>query len=79
MMGPMVISKKRIKAAGCILPVSHNLDIPKELDCAIGLRWEFLRSRMHMPLLCLKKPALFLWLIAANFIFASMPKNWKAC
>ena len=29
-----VISKKRIKAAGCILPVSHNLDIPKEL----GLR-----------------------------------------
>ena len=29
--GAMVISKKRIKAAGCILPVSHNLDIPKEL------------------------------------------------
>ena len=32
--GAMVISKERIKAAGCILPVSHNLDIPKEL----GLR-----------------------------------------
>ena len=32
--GAMVISKKRIKAAGCILPVSHDLDIPKEL----GLR-----------------------------------------
>ena len=32
--GAMVISKNRIKAAGCILPVSHNLDIPKEL----GLR-----------------------------------------
>lgn len=32
--GAMVISKKRIKAAGCILPVSHNFDIPKEL----GLR-----------------------------------------
>lgn len=32
--GAMVISKRRIKAAGCILPVSHNLDIPKEL----GLR-----------------------------------------
>ena len=29
-----VISKKRIKAAGCILPVSHDLNIPKEL----GLR-----------------------------------------
>ena len=32
--GAMVISKKRIKAAGCILSVSHDLDIPKEL----GLR-----------------------------------------
>lgn len=32
--GAMLISKNRIKAAGCILPVSHNLDIPKEL----GLR-----------------------------------------
>lgn len=32
--GAMIISKKRIKAAGCILPVSHSLNIPKEL----GLR-----------------------------------------
>ena len=32
--GAMVITRKRIRAAGCILPVSHNLDIPKEL----GLR-----------------------------------------
>ena len=32
--GAMIISDQRIKAAGCILPVSHNLDIPKEL----GLR-----------------------------------------
>lgn len=32
--GAMIISQHRIKAAGCILPVSHNLDIPKEL----GLR-----------------------------------------
>ena len=32
--GAMVVSKHRIKAAGCILPVSHNMDIPKEL----GLR-----------------------------------------
>ena len=32
--GAMIISQKRIKAAGCILPVSHDLDIPKEL----GLR-----------------------------------------
>jgi diadenylate cyclase len=32
--GAMVISNKRIEAAGCILPVSHSLSIPKEL----GLR-----------------------------------------
>ena len=32
--GAMVIFRKRIEAAGCILPVSHNQDIPKEL----GLR-----------------------------------------
>lgn len=32
--GAMVISNKRIKAAGCILPVSHSVSIPKEL----GLR-----------------------------------------
>lgn len=32
--GAMVISHKRIKAVGCILPVSHDLNIPKEL----GLR-----------------------------------------
>ncbi len=32
--GAMIISHKRIRAAGCILPVSHSIDIPKEL----GLR-----------------------------------------
>lgn len=32
--GAMIISKKRIRAAGCVLPVSHSLDIPREL----GLR-----------------------------------------
>ncbi len=32
--GAMIISHKRIAAAGCILPVSHDLNIPKEL----GLR-----------------------------------------
>lgn len=32
--GAMIIGHNRIMAAGCILPVSHNLNIPKEL----GLR-----------------------------------------
>lgn len=32
--GAMIISKNKISAAGCILPVSHNFDLPKE----VGLR-----------------------------------------
>lgn len=42
--GAMIISHKRIKAAGCILPVSHNMDIPKELGlrhrAALGMSQE---------------------------------------
>ena len=40
----MIINNNRIKAAGCILPVSHNLDIPKELGlrhrAALGISQE---------------------------------------
>lgn len=32
--GAMVISKRRIKSAGCILPVSHSMELPKHM----GLR-----------------------------------------
>lgn len=42
--GAMVISNHRIKAAGCILPVSHDLDIPKHLGlrhrAALGMSQE---------------------------------------
>ncbi|MBP5340139.1 MAG: diadenylate cyclase CdaA [Prevotella sp.] len=42
--GAMVIADHRIKAAGCILPVSHDLDIPKELGlrhrAALGMSQE---------------------------------------
>jgi diadenylate cyclase len=42
--GAMIISKKRIRAAGCILPVSHSLDIPRELGlrhrAALGISQE---------------------------------------
>ena len=42
--GAMVIARQRIEAAGCILPVSHNLDIPKELGlrhrAALGITHE---------------------------------------
>ena len=42
--GAMVISKKRIAAAGCLLPVSHSMDIPKSLGlrhrAALGISQE---------------------------------------
>ncbi|MCI6159930.1 MAG: diadenylate cyclase CdaA [Prevotellaceae bacterium] len=42
--GAMVISDMRIRAAGCILPVSHTVDIPKELGlrhrAALGISQE---------------------------------------
>ncbi len=42
--GAMIISNHRIKAAGCILPVSHDLEIPKELGlrhrAALGMSQE---------------------------------------
>lgn len=42
--GAMVIANQRIKAVGCILPVSHDLDIPKELGlrhrAALGITHE---------------------------------------
>ena len=42
--GAMIIVHNRIKAAGCILPVSHNLDIPKHLGlrhrAALGITHE---------------------------------------
>ena len=42
--GAMIIVDHQIKAAGCILPVSHNLNIPKELGlrhrAALGITHE---------------------------------------
>lgn len=42
--GAMVIANQRIRAAGCILPVSHSLDIPKDLGlrhrAALGISQE---------------------------------------
>ena len=42
--GAMIISKKRIAASGCLLPVSHSMDIPKSLGlrhrAALGISQE---------------------------------------
>lgn len=39
--GAMIISRRRVKSAGCILPVSHNMEIPKHMGlrhrAALGL------------------------------------------
>lgn len=43
--GAMILSKQRIHSAGCILPVSHDLSIPKELGlrhrAALGMSQEY--------------------------------------
>lgn len=42
--GAMIISQKRVTAAGCLLPVSHSMDIPKSLGlrhrAALGISQE---------------------------------------
>ena len=42
--GAMIITQKRIAAAGCLLPVSHNMDIPKSMGlrhrAALGISQE---------------------------------------
>ena len=42
--GAMIISQKRITAAGCLLPVSHSMDIPKSMGlrhrAALGISQE---------------------------------------
>lgn len=42
--GAMIIADHRIKAAGCILPVSHDMDIPKQMGlrhrAALGMSQE---------------------------------------
>ena len=42
--GAMIIGQKRIVAAGCLLPVSHNMDIPKSMGlrhrAALGISQE---------------------------------------
>ena len=49
--GAVILSEGRIKAAGCILPVSHNTDIPRRhrRDC-VGRNWRHLYClQWHYP------------------------------
>lgn len=43
--GAMIISKRRIKSAGCILPVSHSMELPKHMGlrhrAALGVSEKF--------------------------------------
>ena len=91
--GAMVVSNKRIMAAGCILPVSHNLDIPKELGlrhrAALGisafllnrssdLKYLSRRAVMPLPLSFLKRRDESALPSKANSSSDSLPRNWKA-
>ena len=44
----MIISGHRIKSVGCILPVSHDMNIPKSL----GLRHRAALGMSQSPMLC---------------------------
>ena len=63
--GAIIISQHRIKAAGCILPVSHDLDIPKELG---------LRHRSAMGIAQESDALPFM----ANSACGSQQKSWRA-
>lgn len=60
--GAMVISNKRIMSAGCILPVSHNLDIPKELGLRHRAALVFRRVVMPLPSSYRKRREELVWL-----------------
>ncbi len=79
--GAMVISKKRIKAAGCILPVSHNLDIfRKNWDFASPCGYGYIPGFGSDALaIIVSEPELSLWHSAVSSICGRVPKNWKAC
>ena len=51
----MIIRHKRIEAAGCILPVSHDLNIPKELGLRHRAAMGVSQEQMHWPLSFQKK------------------------
>jgi len=45
--GAMIIADNRIKAAGCILPVAQNANLPKDMGFVIVPVWECHSKRMH--------------------------------
>ena len=77
--GAMIISKKRIKAAGCILPVSHDLHIPirRSWDCVTVPRWVFRRRAMPSPSSFPRKQVASASPFTAISACASRQRNWK--
>ena len=43
----MIIADNRIKAAGCILPVAQNANLPKDMGLRHRSGWECRSKRMH--------------------------------
>ncbi len=56
--GALIVARGRLASAGCILPVSHDTDVPRS-DYVIVRLLEFLRRRMHLQLWCRKKQAIY--------------------
>ena len=75
--GAMVIHNQRIKAAGCILPVSHDLNIPKEL----GLRHRAALGITHesdcIAIVVSEETGSISVAIRSEFQLRLRQKNWK--
>lgn len=59
--GAAIIENGRIKAAGCVLPLSNNLDLGKDMAPATAPAWALRRTRMPLPLWSVRRPASFPW------------------
>ena len=59
--GAAIIENGRIKAAGCVLPLSNNLDLGKDMAPATAPAWALRRIRMPLPLWSVRRPASSPW------------------
>ena len=73
--GAMVISHKRICAAGCILPVSHDLDIPKALGLRHRAALGISQRATAWPSLSRRKREAYRWPKRGQFQLHLTPEN----
>lgn len=66
--GAMIIRHKRIEAAGCILPVSHDLNIPKELGLRHRAAMGVSQETDALAIIVSEETGAYPWLIKDNSI-----------